>query len=171
VPGAQFVFAGPMATGEERIEIENACRAAEQTGGVSFPGLVAGLAKLDLLERASIFILPSYHENFPVAILEAMAMGLPVVSTRVAGIPDVVEDGCNGFLIDPGDYRALADRILQLARNRDLREAMGQANVAKVRSEYHPDLFTARMRDVYISLLADGRRDGAAIAATAESMA
>jgi len=114
---------------------------------------VTGAAKLDLLAQASIFILPSYQENLPVALLEAMAMGLPVVTTPVAGIPDMVEEGRNGFLVPPGDYAGLAERLVRLAHDPALRRSMGEANVAKVRQEYHPALFAKRIADVYRKLL------------------
>jgi glycosyltransferase involved in cell wall biosynthesis len=153
VPGVRFVFAGPPAAGQEGESLLLAGQAPEMGGAVSFPGMVTGAAKLDLLAGASIFILPSYQENLPVALLEAMAMGLPVVTTPVAGIPDMVEEGRNGFLVPPGDYVALAERIVRLAHDPGLRRSMGEANVAKVRQEYHPALFARRIADVYRKLL------------------
>jgi len=153
VPGVKFVFAGPPAAGQEGERILRAGQTPEMGGAVSFPGLVTGAAKLDLLAQASIFILPSYQENLPVALLEAMAMGLPVVTTPVAGIPDMVEEGRNGFLVPPGDYAGLAERIVRLAHDPALRRSMGEANVAKVRQEYHPALFAKRIADVYRKLL------------------
>ncbi len=163
LPGACFVFAGPFDAGADRLMVEKACEAAQAEGLASFPGLVAGPEKVALMEQADVFILPSYHENLPVAILDAMAMGLPVVTTTVAGIPEIVEDGCNGFLIDPGDYEALASRIVDLAQDAPLRQAMGQANVDKVRQEYHPRVFAARIRNLYHQLLTARRSDGTAV--------
>lgn len=120
---------------------------------------MTGAAKVKLLEKATIFILPSYHENLPVAILDAMAMGLPIVSTPVAGIPEIVEDGCNGFLVQPGDFQSLADRIVRLARDPELRMAMGQANVEKYCRQYHPKVFAARIEQLYYKVLA-GQQSG-----------
>lgn len=71
-----------------------------------------------------LYILPSYAEGLPCALLEAMAAGLPVVSTSVGSIPEVVEDSINGFLITPGDFTSLAEKIVVLANDRALRQTM-----------------------------------------------
>jgi len=96
-------------------------------GQVKIKGWVAKEAKRKLLEEADIFVLPSYHEDLPVAILEAMAHYLPVVSTNVAGITEVVKDGESGYLVDPGDVDSLADRMIRLVESPDLRRKMGTA--------------------------------------------
>jgi len=67
-----------------------------------------------LYPLASVFTLPSYSESFPLTILEAMSCGIPVVATDVGGIPEMIENGVNGFLIKPGDPTALAERISQI---------------------------------------------------------
>jgi glycosyltransferase involved in cell wall biosynthesis len=157
VPEARFIFAGVVEKLEKEL-IEPLCEAAERAGGVVFPGFVAGEGKLALLSQASALILPSHAENLPVSVIEAMAMGLPVVTTPVGGVPEVVIDGHNGFLIEPGDYQALADRIVRLAKDPELRRAMGQANAAKARLLYHPALFAARMQGIYECVLTTGER-------------
>jgi len=153
VPELHFVFAGKVEPGYREAMIEQACEAAQAQGGVSFPGLVTGNEKVALLSQAAIFILPSYHENLPVAILEAMAMGLPVITTPIAGVPELIEDGRGGFLVQPGDHVALANRIVRLARDPALRWAMGQDNMARVRREYLPQVFASRIANVYDRLL------------------
>ncbi|HJZ04294.1 MAG TPA: glycosyltransferase family 4 protein [Patescibacteria group bacterium] len=152
-PIARFVFAGAVEPGLQMKRIKRACQEAMMDGNIRFPGLVTGEEKLALFSEASVFILPSYNENLPIAILEAMSMGLPVVATPVAGIPELIEDGCNGFLIQPGDYHALADRILTLAREPELRQRMGKANVSNGRSKYHPQVFVSRIKEIYDRLL------------------
>ncbi len=152
-PEVRFVFAGKVEGGPGQAEIERACQAAARDGRAEFPGLVTGEGKLALLQSASLFLLPSYHENLPVAIIEAMSLGLPVVSTRVAGIPELIEDGVNGFLVQPGDPAALAERILRLLRDLDLRRRVGAANLLKARCEYAPDVFAARFIEVYQALI------------------
>jgi len=74
---------------------------------VSFEGWVSGAEKHQMLSRANVFLLPSYKEGLPMSILEAMNYGLPVIATTVGGIPEVLKSGNNGFLMDPGDKKAL----------------------------------------------------------------
>ena len=93
-------------------------------------GWVRGEKKEETLSQASLFLLPSYHEGMPVAILEAMAYGLPIISTPVGGIPEAVKDGEVGFLVQPGDVEDIAQKITLLLRTPELRNRMG----AKARS-------------------------------------
>jgi glycosyltransferase involved in cell wall biosynthesis len=81
---------------------------------------------LQFLSQADIFVLPSYYEGLPMALLEASAAGLPVIATSVGGIPEVVQEGCNGFLLLPGDIQSLADRLARLIVDPALRSQMGQ---------------------------------------------
>jgi glycosyltransferase involved in cell wall biosynthesis len=74
---------------------------------LKFHGWVCGINKIQLLNECDIFILPSYNEGLPIAILEAMSYKMPIISTTVGGIPEVVENGVNGFLITPGDLAGL----------------------------------------------------------------
>ncbi|TSC79428.1 MAG: glycosyltransferase [Parcubacteria group bacterium Gr01-1014_29] len=77
------------------------------------------------LKAFDIFVLPSLKEGLPYTILEAGLAGLPVVATRVGGIPDIIETGKSGILVDPASPDQLADPIIQLSRNKNLREHMG----------------------------------------------
>jgi glycosyltransferase involved in cell wall biosynthesis len=81
-------------------------------------------------------ILPSANEGTPVSAIEALAGGRPVVATDVGGVPDVVRDGVDGFLVEPGDVDAMADRLAQLAADADLRRRMGEAGAESVRERY-----------------------------------
>ncbi len=78
-------------------------------------------------QDADVFVLPSTYEGFPVAILEAMAAGLPIIATRVAGIPEAFIDGESGILVDPEDATGLANALNRLANDRDACRAMGAA--------------------------------------------
>ena len=78
------------------------------------------------LSRSDIFVLPSISEGVPVAIMEAMAMGLPVVATDIMGHPEIVVDGVNGFLVPKQDPEALADRLERLIQDDQLRVSMGR---------------------------------------------
>jgi glycosyltransferase involved in cell wall biosynthesis len=76
-----------------------------------------------------VFVLPSLTEGTPMALLEAMAIGLPVIASDVGGVPELVENGVSGFLIPPGDSAALAEKLSTLCRNRSVRETLGQAAI------------------------------------------
>src|SRR4029079_8059166 len=78
---------------------------------VSFAGGVFGADKVSLFAQAEVFILPSYSEGLPYALLEAMAAGIPVVATPVGAIPDVISHGTHGFLVPPRDGKAIAEAI------------------------------------------------------------
>jgi glycosyltransferase involved in cell wall biosynthesis len=82
------------------------------------------------------FVLPSGNEGTPVTTIEALAGARPVVATRVGGVPDVVRDGEDGFLVDPEAVDELADRLARLAGNPDLRRRMGEAGRARVLERY-----------------------------------
>jgi glycosyltransferase involved in cell wall biosynthesis len=122
---------------------------------ISFLGYVSETQKIELYKSAAMLLLPSCHEGLPYVILEAMAAGLPVISTPVGGIPDVIEENVNGFLIEPGDYKALAQRILLLCQNGALRQRIGQANREKVMRHYSQEAIFKRLERIYDELCRD----------------
>ncbi len=91
-----------------------------------FRGWVTGPEKIQVLRDADIFVLPSYREGLPNALLEAMASGLAVVATAVGGIPDIL-DNKTGRLIQPGDVEALGHAIVELSKSAELRGQLGQS--------------------------------------------
>jgi len=115
------------------------------TDRVRILGWVMDDQKLDTLRRAHVFVLPSYAEGLPMAMLEAMAAGLPLITTPVGGIPEVVRDGENGILIEPGDVEALAGSILALLGDEGLRERMATANVEVIRREHDARAVAAKL--------------------------
>ena len=88
------------------------------------------------LRQTDVFVLPSFAEGVPVVLMEAMAAGVPVVGTRVAGTNELVEEGVSGFLVPPGDAISLAARIAQLLDDVELRSRLGAAAQAKVEREF-----------------------------------
>jgi glycosyltransferase involved in cell wall biosynthesis len=87
-------------------------------------------------ESADIFVLATLAEGLPTVLMEAMAMELPVVSTRVMGVPELVDDGVNGLLVRPGRVDELADAIERLALDPALRSRLSEAGRQKVEREY-----------------------------------
>jgi len=103
-------------------------------------------------------VLPSGNEGTPVSAIEALAAGRPVVATRVGGVPDVVRDGEDGFLVEAGATDDLADRLERLARDPKLRERMGAAGRERVLPRYAVDRLVDDVDRLYRSLLASAPR-------------
>jgi glycosyltransferase involved in cell wall biosynthesis len=106
-------------------------------------------------------VLPSGNEGTPVSVIEALAAGTPVVATRVGGVPDVVRHGQDGFLVEPGESEAFADRLAQLARDPVLRERLGAAGRTRVLPRYAVDRLVDDVDRLYRALLsaANGGRN------------
>jgi colanic acid/amylovoran biosynthesis glycosyltransferase len=122
--------------GPERAALE---ARAEQLGladAVSFLGAVGSDIVPSLYQRAHVFCLPSFAEGLPVSLIEAMASGVPVVTTRIMGTPELVEDGVSGLLVAPGRSDLLADALWRVCTDPELRRALADAGAAKVRSEF-----------------------------------
>jgi glycosyltransferase involved in cell wall biosynthesis len=98
-------------------------------------------------------VLPSSNEGTPVSAIEALAAGRPVVATRVGGVPDVVQEGEDGFLVEPGATDELADRLAQLAGDPALRERMGEAGRQRVLPRYAVERLVDDVDRLYRSLL------------------
>ena len=100
-------------------------------------------------------VLPSSNEGTPVSAIESLAAGRPVVATRVGGVPDVVAEGEDGFLVEPGDTDELAERLTQLARDPALRERMGEAGRRRVLPRYAVERLVDDIDRLYRSLLSE----------------
>jgi len=107
-----------------------------------------------MLRGVQALVLPSFAEGVPVVLMEAMATGLPVIATRIAGIPELVEDGVSGLLVPPGDAAALAGAIRRVLSDDMLRGEMGAAGQAKVRADYRSDIEAARLSRLFSASLA-----------------
>ena len=105
--------------------MEQAQRLVQELGvarQVVFTGWIAGKEKERLFREASVFCLSSYAEGFPMAVLDAWSYGIPVVSTPVGGLPDVLKDGENALLFQPGDVDTLAKRFIQVLSDATFRK-------------------------------------------------
>lgn len=138
-------------------EVERAQALAQELGvaeHVCFAGWVSGDDKLRLLQEADIYVLPSYNEGLPVSILEAMSWGVPVISTRVGGIPELINQGQDGLLIDAGDCEGLAKAILQLAESASVRRAMGATARNRVVTGFSKAVVLPELESLYAGLTA-----------------
>lgn len=100
------------------------------------PAVVQGLGEADVLVLSSIQTRDGSREGIPVALMEGMACGLPVVASRISGIPELVEEGVSGLLFEPGHTIKMADALEQLARDPELRARMGRAARARVEESF-----------------------------------
>lgn len=135
--------------------MENELRAKIKEFGLSdcvtFHGFVGGGQKISLLEKAHVFILPSWNEGLPIAILEAMSYGCAIISTPVGGIPEVVKE--NGVLVHPGNKDEIAKAIVSML-DETQRCQMGIRSLEMVKP-YYPDAVLSHLREVYLELLAE----------------
>jgi glycosyltransferase involved in cell wall biosynthesis len=152
VPQAHLAVIGD---GELRPELEAAAQAAGLADRVHFtgwaPDVAAALSDLDVVA------LSSRNEGTPVALIEAIAAGRPVVATDVGGVRAVVRDGETGFLVPPNDAVALGAAVRRLLEDPDLRRRMGAAGRAAVIERFGQDRLVREVGDLYRELLA-GRR-------------
>jgi sugar transferase (PEP-CTERM/EpsH1 system associated) len=147
-PEARLVLIGE---GPERAKIEACVREYKLAGRVVFLGLRRDVARL--LAAADLFLLTSISEGIPLTVLEAMAAGLPVVSTRVGGVPEIVADGQTGLLAPAGDDEALAAVILQLAGNENLRRQLGDAGRERARTRFSEERMVGEYARIYEEML------------------
>lgn len=105
--------------------------------------------KLAFFQNADIFVYPSYHEGIPMAVLEAMASGLPVVASGVGGLPDIVKDGINGILVEPGQPDQLASALCCLADQHELRRSMQKMSFQFVTDKFSLEQHVAQLVSIY----------------------
>jgi glycosyltransferase involved in cell wall biosynthesis len=138
-PSARFSFVGSWES--DQLEQELRRRAQSANGAIVFFGPVGGSAKDDLLASAAILMFPPLEpEGHPRVVLEALAAGIPVVSTDRGAIAETVEDGRCGFIVDEPVPEVLADRVLTLLEDDALRDAMSRAARERYLSSYTQEI-------------------------------
>lgn len=118
-------------------------------GRAVLAGWLVGDAKEALLRSSSIYILPSYNEGLPMSVLEAMAAGLAVITTTVGGIPELMTNGVDGVLIEPGDKASLANAMASLLRDRQLRLRLAETGRQRVKDHYSDGAVLPMLHDLY----------------------
>lgn len=112
----------------------------------------------DILKASDAFLFATLHENLSNALLEAMAVGLPAVATKVGGNPEVVLHGSTGYLVRPGDATAMLDHLSALANDCNLRERLGAASRERVRREFSPEHLYSQLSSIYDQMIDRGSR-------------
>jgi glycosyltransferase involved in cell wall biosynthesis len=133
---------------------------------VSCPGWLKGPDKSAALADSTIFILPSYAEGMPMALLEAMSWRLPVIATPVGGVPQVVESEVNGLMVEPGDVEGLARALARLLDDPELRQRLGAAARQTVETQFALGQALSRLTEIYRRFGLEASRPTPAQAAT-----
>jgi glycosyltransferase involved in cell wall biosynthesis len=146
LPELRLLYAG---TGSG---VEETRRLVEQFGlggRVEFTGWLQAERKQATLAGATMFVLPSFVEGMPMALLEAMSFGLPVIATPVGGVPEIVTHGLDGLLVPAGDIDALAAAITRLASDPELRARLGRAARETVAKRFSLDSAVEQLLGIY----------------------
>ena len=145
LPSVRFTFVGGG-------EIEKFKKLAEEKSiadRVRFLGRVEDDVRIKILQTSDIFLLPSHAEGQPIALLEAMAVGLSVITSTVGSIPEIVKEGENGFLVKPGDVEMISKYIETLSRDTSLRERMGRFNMQEANKKYELKKVMLEIQELY----------------------
>jgi N-acetyl-alpha-D-glucosaminyl L-malate synthase BshA len=137
--------------GEEKEELKEFANKLNLSDCIHFAGRIDNEKIPEYMSQADIFVLPSLSEGLPVVSLEAMASGLPIVATNVGGLPDIIEDGINGFLVEPKNYEQLAEKIILLLNDDELRLKISRANREKAK-KYDWSSVVEQLEEVYYSV-------------------
>jgi glycosyltransferase involved in cell wall biosynthesis len=169
VPGARFVFAGEWVPVQRNVQRDQWGRSLNRGGQAMvrqweglrqqygerfhYAGVVAGSEKARLFQSADIFVAPSYAEGFGLVVLEAMGAGLPVVVTPVGALPEVLQPNVNALFVEPGDVQGIAEAVVALARQPDLRQRLGRANRALVEQAFTPEVMAGNLAAIFAEAL------------------
>lgn len=145
-PQLKLVYGG---TGSAVQQVRDLTAELELGERVEFTGWLEAQRKRAAYAGATIFVLPSYVEGMPMALLEAMSWGLPAIATAVGGVPEMITHEVNGLLIPPGDTEALAAAITRLMSDPPLRQRLGEAARATVAERFSLDTAVRRLLDIY----------------------
>jgi glycosyltransferase involved in cell wall biosynthesis len=147
------LIGGELSPGEETALHEKInATALEEQVHVCPP--VTGSEKLAAYRWADVFVYPSYDEGMPMAVIEAMACGLPIIASKVGGLPDLVTEGVNGLLVEAGRPQQIASAISRLAEEPLMRASMGQQSYQRAISDYDFENRVTQLVGIYSTVLA-----------------
>jgi glycosyltransferase involved in cell wall biosynthesis len=144
VPDARFIILGE---GELREQLERQVRDHHLEKHVLLPGFRTDV--LGCIKGFDLFAMSSVTEGLGTSLLDAMACSRAIVATRAGGIPEIVEDGQNGILVEPRDHAAMARAIVRLLRDEGIRQRMGAAGLARVTERFTVERMVAETAAVY----------------------
>lgn len=139
-----------LGDGPLRAELEKECDALGLGDRVEFLGRLTEAETLVQIASSDLLVLPSLMEGLPIVLMEALALGIPVVASRVAGIPELVEDGRTGLLFAASNWSELAAALDRLVGNRKLRELISKNGPLRIAEEFDIRHSAIRLRDLFL---------------------
>ncbi len=156
MPNLRLVVIGD---GEQREELERLINQLRIDSKVQLLGFLPHQQISEYLNISDVFILSSRHEGLGIALIEAMACGVPVIGSRVDGIVDIIDEGKNGILVPSGDAKVLAEGIERLLQDENLRDNFIEEGFKKVEERFLWDSILQQIEQIYISLVHDKKRE------------
>lgn len=156
--GVKLRLAGPVGEADYGESLETSIRDSGLVQRVELLGSLSGPAVREELAKAAVFALTSFEEGAPMGIAEAMAAGVPIVTSNRCGMPYMVRHGETGFLVDPNRIDDIARHLNRLLGDSDLRRTMGECARLSALASYHPDRVASRTLRVYEQAIADFNR-------------
>lgn len=139
--------------GEERAELETHVR-QHALHHIRFLGFRQGNELYELIRNCICVVLPSeWYENCPMSVLESLASGRPVIGSDIGGIPELIEDGVDGYLVPSGNAEALREKLLWMASHKTRAVEMGHAGRKKIEKKFSPEIHYQQLMDVYERVL------------------
>jgi len=147
-PKAHLVLVGE---GTLRRQLEEQAQNLGVAGQIHFLGLRTDIS--DVLSAMDVFVLSSDYEGSPLSVVEAMASGLPIVSTAAGGVPELFDNGKEGFIVQPGDVRGLSDAIALLLKDREARRSFGIAAARRAKENFDLSRMVRAYEELYENLI------------------
>lgn len=158
VPEVKVYVAGEIGEPDYFREIEQYIIKHELKNHVIFLGQLPEEKLMEEYENCAVLALVSLQENSPMAIQQAMAAGKAVVAARVGGVPNLVEDGRTGFLVNPGDVQGLAEKIKKILRHKELRERLGRNGKMAAQSRFDTQVIARKTYQLYQKLICEYKK-------------
>lgn len=137
-------------------EVEKVRSVIEEYGlqhRIAHIGWAAGTQKQEIVEKALCHVLPSYREGLPMAILETMSLGIPNITTRIASIPEVINSGVHGILIEPGDVEAMKNALRKVCCDREFRQQISREAYQQIRENFSVNAAGRKLEEIYETVL------------------
>jgi glycosyltransferase involved in cell wall biosynthesis len=145
---AKLVFVGE---GDKRVEMEKQIQELNLIDSVELKGRLSHSETLKEIAKSEIFICPSLAEGLGNVFIEAQACGTPAIGTRVGGIPDVIQDGFSGLLIEPKNSEAITEALFKLLKNTELRQELAR-NGAESARQFDWQKIIEKINEIYYNI-------------------